>query len=73
MLVGFCGYLWILCFVVVYVDVVNGFEFQVVVVCVIGGISIMGGSGWVLGCLCGVLFFGVINNVLLVIGILFFW
>ncbi len=50
-----------------------GFELQVVAACVIGGISTMGGSGRVLGCLCGALFLGVINNALPVIGISPFW
>ena len=48
-------------------------KLQVVAACVIGGISTMGGSGRVLGCLCGALFLGVINNALPVIGISPFW
>lgn len=72
-LAGFCGYLWISRFAVAYVDVANGFELQVVAACVIGGISTMGGIGRVLGCLCGALFLGVINNALPVIGISPFW
>lgn len=72
-LAGFCGYLWISRFAVAYVDVANGFELQVVAACVIGGISTMGGTGRVLGCLFGTLFLGVINNALPVIGISPFW
>ena len=72
-LAGFCGYLWISRFAVAYVDVANGFELQVVAACVIGGISTMGGTGRVLGCLFGALFLGVINNALPVIGISPFW
>jgi len=72
-LAGFCGYLWISRFAVAYVDVANGFELQVVAACVIGGISTMGGIGRVLGCLCGALFLGVINNALPVIGVSPFW
>jgi len=72
-LAGFCGYLWISRFAVAYVDVANGFELQVVAACVIGGISTMGGSGRVLGCLFGALFLGVINNALPVIGVSPFW
>ena len=72
-LAGFCGYLWISRFAVAYVDVANGFELQVVAACGIGGISTMGGIGRVLGCLCGALFLGVINNALPVIGISPFW
>ena len=51
----------------------NGFELQVVAACVIGGISTMGGTGRVLGCLFGALFLGVINNALPVIGVSPFW
>jgi len=72
-LAGFCGYLWISRLAVAYVDVANGFELQVVAACVIGGISTMGGTGRVLGCLCGALFLGVINNALPVIGVSPFW
>jgi len=72
-LAGFCGYLWISRFAVAYVDVANGFELQVVAACVIGGISTMGGTGRVIGCLFGALFLGVINNALPVIGISPFW
>lgn len=72
-LAGFCGYLWISRFAVAYVDVANGFELQIVAACVIGGISTMGGIGRVLGCLCGALFLGVINNALPVIGVSPFW
>ncbi|EMW0512569.1 ABC transporter permease [Enterobacter mori] len=73
LLAGFCGYLWISRFAVAYVDVANGFELQVVAACVIGGISTMGGTGRVLGCLFGALFLGVINNALPVIGVSPFW
>lgn len=72
-LAGFCGYLWISRFAVAYVDVANGFELQIVAACVIGGISIMGGIGSVVGCLLGALFLGVINNALPVIEVSPFW
>lgn len=70
---GFCGYLWVARYAVAYVDIANGFELQVVAACVIGGISIAGGSGTLLGCLLGCLFLGVVNNALPVIGISPFW
>ncbi|WP_108126517.1 ABC transporter permease [Saccharospirillum mangrovi] len=73
MLAGLCGYLWVSRFAVAYVDVANGFELQVVAACVIGGISIMGGIGTVVGCALGALFLGVINNALPVIGVSPFW
>lgn len=72
-LAGLCGYLWVSRYAVAYVDVANGFELQVVAACVIGGISIMGGMGTVIGCVLGALFLGVVNNALPVIGISPFW
>ena len=73
MLAGLCGYLWVSRYAVAYVDVANGFELQVIAACVIGGISIMGGVGTVLGCALGALFLGVINNALPVLGVSPFW
>lgn len=70
---GLCGYLWVSRFAVAYVDVANGFELQVVAACVIGGISIMGGIGSVIGCILGALFIGVVNNALPIIGVSPFW
>ena len=72
-LAGLCGYLWVSRYAVAYVDVANGFELQVIAACVIGGVSIMGGIGTVLGCVLGALFLGVINNALPVIGVSPFW
>tara|TARA_R110000764_G_scaffold208140_1_gene293806 strand:- start:3399 stop:4400 length:1002 start_codon:yes stop_codon:yes gene_type:complete len=72
-LAGLCGYLWVSRFAVAYVDVANGFELQVVAACVIGGISIVGGVGTVVGCVIGALFIGVVNNALPIIGVSPFW
>ena len=73
LLAGLCGYLWVSRYAVAYVDVANGFELQVIAACVIGGVSIMGGIGTVLGCVLGALFLGIINNALPVIGVSPFW
>lgn len=70
---GIASYLWISRYAVAYVDIANGFELQVIAACVIGGVSIAGGTGTVLGCLLGALFLGIINNALPVIGISPFW
>ncbi len=70
---GISGYLWISRYAVAYVDIANGFELQVIAACVIGGVSIAGGTGTVVGCLLGALFLGIINNALPVIGISPFW
>ena len=72
-LAGLVGYLWVARYAVAYVDVAGGFELSVVAACVIGGVSIAGGIGSVMGALLGALFLGVINNALPVVGISPFW
>ncbi len=68
-LAGLCGYLWVSRYAVAYVDIASGFELDSVAACVIGGISIAGGIGSVIGTVLGALFLGVIKNALPVIGI----
>lgn len=70
---GLCGYLWVSRYAVAYVDVASGFELDVVAACVIGGISIAGGVGTVIGAVLGALFLGVIKNALPVVDISPFW
>ena len=73
MLAGFCGYLWVSRYVIGSVEVAKGYELTIVAACVIGGISIAGGVGSVVGALLGALFLGVINVALPVINISPFW
>ena len=47
----------------------NGFEMQSIAACVIGGISLSGGSGKVLGSFLGVLLLGVISNSFNIVGV----
>ena len=68
-LAGLTGYLWVERYAVAYVDIAAGFELDVVAACVIGGISIAGGIGTVIGTLLGAIFLGVIKNALPVVGI----
>lgn len=68
-LAGLSGYLWVSRYAVAYVDIAAGFELDSVAACVIGGISIAGGIGTVIGTVLGALFLGVIKNALPVIGI----
>jgi len=68
-LAGLSGYLWVSRYAVAYVDIAAGFELDTVAACVIGGISIAGGIGTVIGTVLGALFLGVIKNALPVIGI----
>lgn len=72
-LAGLTGYLWVSRYAVAYVDIAGGFELTVVASCVIGGVSIAGGIGSVIGALLGALFLGVINNALPVVNISPFW
>ncbi len=70
---GLCGYLWAARYAVAYTDTANGFELTVIAACVIGGVSIIGGIGSVLGLLLGCLFLGVIKNALPLLGVSPFW
>ncbi|GGL71984.1 ABC transporter permease [Wenxinia marina] len=72
-LAGLTGYLWVARYQVAYVDIAGGFELEVVAACVIGGISIAGGAGTVVGTLLGALFLGIVKNALPVVGISPFW
>lgn len=68
-LAGLAGYLWVSRYAVAYVDIAAGFELDSVAANVIGGVSIAGGIGTVVGTVLGALFLGVIKNALPVIGI----
>ena len=70
---GLCGYLWISRYVIASVEVAGGYELTIIAACVIGGVSIAGGIGSVVGVLLGAIFLGVINNALPVINISPFW
>jgi rhamnose transport system permease protein len=72
-LAGLCGYLWVARYAVAYVDIAGGFELDVIAACVIGGLSIAGGAGTVLGTVLGALFLGVVKNALPVVNISPFW
>lgn len=70
---GLCGYLWVARYAVAYTEIAYGFEFTVIAACVIGGISIAGGVGSVLGATLGALFLSVIGNALPVLQVSPFW
>jgi len=72
-LAGLCGYLWVARYAVAYTGIASGFELTVIAACVIGGVSIAGGSGTVLGVLLGCLFLGVIKNALPLLAVSPFW
>ncbi|MES2898198.1 MAG: ABC transporter permease [Pseudomonadota bacterium] len=70
---GLCGYLWVARYAVAYTEIAYGFEFTVIAACVIGGISIAGGTGTVWGALLGAMFLAVINNALPIVKVSPFW
>jgi|TARA_B100000767_G_C19775073_1_gene542116 rhamnose transport system permease protein len=70
---GLCGYLWVARYSVASTQIAIGFELTVISACVVGGISVMGGVGTVLGCLLGALLIGLIRNALPAVDISQFW
>jgi ribose transport system permease protein len=50
-----------------------GTELRVISACIIGGCSISGGKGTVLGSLLGVLLMGLINNILVLTNVSVYW
>ena len=73
MLAGLSGLLWVGRYSIAYTELAAGYELTVVAACVIGGVSIGGGVGTVLGASLGVLFIGVVNGALPVIQVSPFW
>jgi rhamnose transport system permease protein len=68
-LVGLAGLLWVSRYASAQNDTASGFELQTVAACVIGGVSMLGGSGSLVGVVLGALFLGIVNNALPVIGL----
>jgi ribose transport system permease protein len=50
-----------------------GFELVVLTAVLLGGVALVGGEGTIFGVLIGVLFYGVLNNSLVLLGITTFW
>ncbi len=73
MLAGLAGWLWTSRYAMANTDIANGFELQTVAACVIGGVSIAGGAGSVVGAVVGALFLGTLYNVLPMVGVSQFW
>lgn len=67
LLTGLAGVLWVSRYGVSQSETAAGFELQTVAACVLGGVSMAGGSGSVAGVVLGALFFGAINNALTVV------
>jgi len=61
---GLCGYLWAGRYAIAYTQAAEGREFAIVAACVIGGVSITGGRGTVLGACIGAAFIAVVETAL---------
>lgn len=61
---GLCGYLWAGRYAIAYTQAAEGREFAIIAACVIGGVSITGGRGTVLGACLGALFIAVVETAL---------
>ena len=72
-LAGLAGLLWVGRYSIAFTELASGYELTVIAACVIGGVSIGGGVGTVIGALLGVLFIGVVNGALPVIQVSPFW
>lgn len=59
---GLGGVLWAARYAAAVNEMGTGFELQTVAACVLGGVSIAGGSGTVPGVILGALFMGLLNN-----------
>jgi rhamnose transport system permease protein len=70
---GLAGVLWVSKFASAQGDTAMGFELSVIAACVLGGVSISGGSGRISGILMGTLLLGILNTALPLIDVSPFW
>ncbi|MFT3849593.1 MAG: ABC transporter permease [Propionivibrio sp.] len=70
---GLAGVLWVAKFASAQGDTAMGFELSVIAACVLGGVSIAGGSGKISGIVMGTLLLGILNNALPLINVSPFW
>lgn len=64
LLCGLAGVMWTSRYAAAVNETATGFELQTVAACVLGGVSVAGGSGAVSGVILGALFLGILNNAL---------
>ncbi|OXM87488.1 ABC transporter permease [Paenibacillus rigui] len=70
---GLAGVLWVSKFASAQGDTASGYELSVIAACVLGGVSIAGGSGKISGILLGSILLGILNNALPLINVSPFW
>jgi rhamnose transport system permease protein len=72
-LAGLAGVLWVSKFASAQGDTASGYEMNVIASCVLGGVSVSGGRGKVIGLVLGVILFGILANALPLINVSPFW
>jgi rhamnose transport system permease protein len=72
-LAGLAGVLWVAKFASAQSDTALGYELNVIAAAVLGGVSVSGGSGKVLGLVLGTILFGILNNALPLAKVSPFW
>ncbi len=72
-LAGLAGVLWVARFSSAQSDTAMGYEMQIIAACVVGGVSMSGGSGRLLGIFLGALLMGLLHNTLPLLQISPFW
>ena len=70
---GLSGVLWVSKYATAQGDTAQGLEMTVIAACVLGGVSITGGSGKIAGVVLGVVFLGMMANSLTIIHVSPFW
>ncbi len=70
---GLCGVLWVSKFASAQGDTASGFELTVIAACILGGVSIAGGSGKISGVILGAILLGILNNALPLMNVSPFW
>jgi rhamnose transport system permease protein len=70
---GLAGVLWVSKFASAQGDTATGYELNVIAACVLGGVSIAGGSGKISGIILGSILLGILNNALPLINVSPFW
>ncbi|MFC0216032.1 ABC transporter permease [Paenibacillus chartarius] len=72
-LAGLSGVLWVSKFASAQGDTASGYELSVIAACVLGGVSIAGGSGKMSSIILGSVLLGILNNALPLINVSPFW
>lgn len=70
---GLCGVLWVMKYASAQGDTASGYEMTVIAACVIGGVSVNGGSGKVPGVFLGVVLLGLLKQALPMLKVSPFW